>query len=205
VPWVQLIWATYYQNKVPHLAPVKGSFWWKDILKLNVKFRDIAHCLPGMGDTVSLWEDTIEQQPFLVIYPNLYEYVINKKISVKAALIVSEQLQMFRLPMSRLAYNEYLVFREELESLRIDNDQTDVWVCNWNGGLYSSSRYYKHHYMQIVPPTPLCWIWKSKMHAKNKSSLLGCCWLTGSTPEIFSEEDINILRKDTIVFYVMNR
>jgi hypothetical protein len=34
----------------------------------------------------------------------------------------------------------------------------------------------------------------------------GCCWLTGSILEIFSEEeDINILRKDTIVFYVMNR
>jgi hypothetical protein len=169
-----------------------------------VKFREIAHCLPGMGDTVSLCEDTIEQQPFSVIYPKLYEYVINKKISIKAALTVSEQLEMFRLPMSRLAYNEYLVFREELESLRIDNDQTDVWVCNWNGGLYSSSRYYKHHYMQIVPPTPLCWIWKAKCMPKIKF-FAGCCWLTGSILEIFSEEDINILRKDTIVFYVMNR
>jgi hypothetical protein len=157
-----------------------------------------------MGDTVSLCEDTIEQQPFSVIYPKLYEYVINKKISIKAALTVSEQLEMFRLPMSRLAYNEYLVFREELESLRIDNDQTDVWVCNWNGGLYSSSRYYKHHYMQIVPPTPLCWIWKAKCMPKIKF-FAGCCWLTGSILEIFSEEDINILRKDTIVFYVMNR
>ena len=60
VPWVQLIWTTYYQHKVPYLAPAKGSFWWKDILKLSVQFRSIAHCLSGMGDTIGLWEDNIQ-------------------------------------------------------------------------------------------------------------------------------------------------
>jgi hypothetical protein len=54
VSWVQLIWDTYYQHKVPHLTPGKGSFWWKDILKLSEQFQSIAYCLSAMSDTVSL-------------------------------------------------------------------------------------------------------------------------------------------------------
>jgi hypothetical protein len=33
VPWVKLVWTTYYQNKIPHAAREVGSFWWKDILR----------------------------------------------------------------------------------------------------------------------------------------------------------------------------
>jgi hypothetical protein len=69
VPWVQLIWATFYQHEVPHLTSPRGSFWWKDILRLHVHFREIAHCLSGMGDTLGLWEDKIQQQSFSVMFP----------------------------------------------------------------------------------------------------------------------------------------
>jgi hypothetical protein len=130
VSWVKLIWNTYYQHKVPHLAPTKGSFWWKDILKLYVQFRSIVQCLSSMGDTIGLWEDSIPQQPFSLKYPNLYAYANNKNISVKTALAVPNLLQIFRLPMSRMAYNEFLVFTKDMDSLRAHNDQTDVWVYN---------------------------------------------------------------------------
>jgi hypothetical protein len=39
VQWVKLIWDKYYENFVPHLSREKGSFWWKDILRLNVFYR----------------------------------------------------------------------------------------------------------------------------------------------------------------------
>lgn len=139
VPWVQLIWNTYYKHKVPHLASARGSFWWRDILKLAVQFRDIAQCLSGMGDTVGLWEDNMQQQqPFSLKFPNLYTYANNKKLSIKDGLAATNLLDLFRLPMSRMAYNEFIVFREELDSLRADNNETDIWVYQWSGGLYSS-------------------------------------------------------------------
>jgi len=100
------------------------------------------------------------------MYPNLYAYAINKNMSVKSGLAVSHLLEIFRLPMSRMAYNGFLVFKEELESLRADNDQTDVWIYNWNGGLYSSKQFYKHHFVQITLPPPFCWIWKAKCMPK---------------------------------------
>ena len=35
IQWVNLIWGKYYRAGVPHLAREKGSFWWKDILRLH--------------------------------------------------------------------------------------------------------------------------------------------------------------------------
>ncbi len=31
IPWVNLIWNTYYSHKLPQDAVLCGSFWWKDI------------------------------------------------------------------------------------------------------------------------------------------------------------------------------
>ena len=45
VPWVRLIWSKYYTNRVPHATREMGSFWWKDVLRLNVLFRGIATCV----------------------------------------------------------------------------------------------------------------------------------------------------------------
>ena len=145
VPWVQLIWATYYAHKVPYLSPSKGSFWWKDILKLHNKLAEISFCISGMGDTVGLWLDTIHDQCFADKFPNLFTYALNESISLKIALQQPDLLSLFRLPMSRAAHNEFQTFTTDMDSLRTGNDQTDIWVCTWNGGIYSSSQFYKHH------------------------------------------------------------
>ena len=34
VPWVHLIWNSYYHGVVPQGTSSCGSLWWKDILKL---------------------------------------------------------------------------------------------------------------------------------------------------------------------------
>lgn len=64
IQWINLIWQKYYLEEVPHLAREKGSFWWKDILRLHVKFRGIACCIPNKGDTVGFWDDLIEGNIF---------------------------------------------------------------------------------------------------------------------------------------------
>jgi hypothetical protein len=168
VPWVHLVWSSYYQHKVPHLTADKGSFWWKDILKLSEQFREIAHCLTGRGDTVSLWEDKLLQSTFSEAFPNLYTYIKSHGTSLKDCLASSNLLDMFRLPMSRAAYNEYIIFRDELEFFRYNNEQDDIWIYQWNNGLFSSRQYYKHQNKDIVTPAPFCWIWKTKCMPKIK-------------------------------------
>jgi hypothetical protein len=52
VPWVTLLWKSYYQENVPHAMQPVGSFWWRDIFKLTPIFRGIASCQVGNGTTV---------------------------------------------------------------------------------------------------------------------------------------------------------
>jgi hypothetical protein len=51
--WVRMIWTKYYHNKVPHSSRAIGSFWWKDILRLNVLFRGVIKCIVGDGRSVT--------------------------------------------------------------------------------------------------------------------------------------------------------
>jgi hypothetical protein len=48
LPWVDLVWFKYYQNKVPHTAREVGSFWWKGILRLNGIYRGFSQCDIGV-------------------------------------------------------------------------------------------------------------------------------------------------------------
>ena len=52
IPWVTLIWNAYYQNRVPHASREIGSFWWKDIFRLNTFYRGIARCSLGNGSSI---------------------------------------------------------------------------------------------------------------------------------------------------------
>jgi hypothetical protein len=47
VPWVQLIWRSYYTNSVPHSNRPCGSFWWRDIMQLSDKYTEISSIQPG--------------------------------------------------------------------------------------------------------------------------------------------------------------
>jgi hypothetical protein len=53
IPWVNLIWNSYYTNgEIPHASKDKGSFLWRDILKLCDEYKAIAKCKMGNGTTV---------------------------------------------------------------------------------------------------------------------------------------------------------
>ena len=58
IPWVSLIWNTYYDGVVPYGTVLCGSYWWKDILKLNEAFRLYSEVTINMGDSVLFWFDT---------------------------------------------------------------------------------------------------------------------------------------------------
>lgn len=82
IPWVQLIWFRYYTSKVPHASREVGSFWWKDVLRLNVLYRTIAHCTVGDGSTVCFREDDWSRPILRHAYPRLASYSISEGISV---------------------------------------------------------------------------------------------------------------------------
>lgn len=67
-PWVQLVWDNYYtRGRLPQPSP-RGSFWWRDILKLLDSFKGLS--LVSLKDGASclfrhdLWEGRILSQAF---------------------------------------------------------------------------------------------------------------------------------------------
>ena len=45
-PWVELIWNKHYTNgKLPNSNRPKGSFWWRDVLKLLDKYKGMSSVL----------------------------------------------------------------------------------------------------------------------------------------------------------------
>lgn len=56
IPWVHLVWSKYYLgNKLPSSeVTFRGSFWWRNLLKLLTKFKGIASVSLRDGFTCSL-------------------------------------------------------------------------------------------------------------------------------------------------------
>jgi len=55
LPWVKLIWDKHYRNdKLPNPTIPKGSFWWRDILKLLDKYKGLASALVSDGKSCLL-------------------------------------------------------------------------------------------------------------------------------------------------------
>ena len=49
IPWVNLIWETYYSNDLLPGSNWIGSFWWKANLRLIDNFKSFARCHIGDG------------------------------------------------------------------------------------------------------------------------------------------------------------
>lgn len=57
IPWVHLIWEKLYSNGNLPRWRRKGSFWWRDILKLLDQFKGLAVVSIKDGKTCSFWHD----------------------------------------------------------------------------------------------------------------------------------------------------
>jgi hypothetical protein len=169
IQWVRLIWNRYYSNAVPHLAREKGSFWWKDLLRLHVQYRGVALCVTGRGDTIGFWEDFIDGKFHSEVYPTLFGYAKDPKASLSVMMASKDLLDCFRIPMSRRAYNEFLELQIELTNLASSlSDENDKWTFIWGNQNYSSSRFYQYHFRAIQPHISVLWVCKTKCLQKIK-------------------------------------
>jgi hypothetical protein len=80
IPWVHLIWEKYYSNgKLPNHT-MKGSFWWRHILRLLSKFKELAFVVVHSGDTCFLWQDCWGGSTRRQSLPQLFSFVRNNNI-----------------------------------------------------------------------------------------------------------------------------
>lgn len=72
IPWVSLVWEKYYDSgKLPGNTK-KGSFWWRDIVKLLDKFKGMARVEVKDGRSCQLWEDLWDDNLLKHKFPELF-------------------------------------------------------------------------------------------------------------------------------------
>ena len=162
MPWVNLIWTTHYQGKVPHASREVGSFWWKDVLRLNVLYRGIAQCTLGKGSTILFWEDLWCPVLLAHAYPNLFQAVSNTSASVMEIRHAPDLVSVLNLPLSQFAYDELLDMQQLLSSVVYEPDLNDRWSFIWGNDIYSSRKVYTRAFSCIPAPYTFSWIWKSQ-------------------------------------------
>ena len=89
LPWVSLIWDTYYHSSVPQGTDSCGSFWWKDICKLLDHFRSTTWVQINSGTSALFWSDKWKIDETVVTlqtrFPRLFSYVKDPWITVSEA------------------------------------------------------------------------------------------------------------------------
>jgi hypothetical protein len=148
LPWVKLIRNSYYYKEVPHAVTICGSFWWRNIMKLIDTYRKMTHCNLGNGETILFWTDNWKNMFFDERFPRLFSFVKDKLISVKEALQISDPAQVFHLPLSNEASDEFRMLQSILRGV-VTSENQDQWLisCNKNGDFVPSQVYrltYQH-------------------------------------------------------------
>jgi hypothetical protein len=101
IPLVHLIWNKYYSTKVPHATRESGSFWWKDMLRLNTIYRGITKCELGNGSSICFWDDLWTDLVLSHTYPRLASFARNRGALVMKVMEVVDLYGLFILPLSQ--------------------------------------------------------------------------------------------------------
>lgn len=170
IPWVKLIWDSYYSLDVPHAAKLCGSYWWRDVAKLMYDFRAVAKPDVRSGETVLFWADEWDvgnsRIPLQQRFPRLFSFVKDAKISVRDMVLLLDRTEEFHLPLSSQAYDEFLILQGWMGEMDLLQEGSDEWKCAY--GDYKPHKYYLSLFDHIQVQPQYLWIWKSRCTMKIK-------------------------------------
>jgi hypothetical protein len=93
---------------------MKGSFWWRDILRLFGKFKELASVRINLGDTGFLWHDFWGNFVHSQAYGKLFSFAKSVNILVLKAKVATNIRNLFHLPISQEAYAQLLSLAQEI-------------------------------------------------------------------------------------------
>ena len=170
VPWVQLVWHSYYAEGVPHSQKLCGSFRWHDIMKLDNIYREFSQIMPGDGRSFLFWSDKWSldnsSEPICRRFPRLFSYALDDKLSAAEVYATQDKASLFFLPLSVHAYGELHEMQRLLDNNPLSGEK-DVWSYQW-GDSYRPARYYAAIHAHLQAPPVYSWLWKSSCTMKLK-------------------------------------
>ena len=144
-----------------------------DLLKLIQNFKGMARCQIGSGMSVYFWHDSCLNLQF----PRLFSFAKNPQISVSSAAQLEYFEDMFNLPLSNQAFQEFLQLEILWESLqqRIQLGSHDSWSYIWGSDKFSASKAYHMMLGKKDCPPHFSWIWNTPAKLSTKCSSGSCC------------------------------
>jgi len=112
----------------------KGSFWWRDILKLLNVFKSLSFITVANGSTVLLWKDKWNGQTLASDFTELLSFAKDKDISFQKAESITPFIQNFNLPLSTQAFLQFHELDCTMNNLEPNSDK-DIWSYVWGSPI----------------------------------------------------------------------
>ena len=116
----------------------KGSFWWRDNLKLLDAFKEMAMINIQNGSTCLFWFDLwggqVQNQTYLELFSFAKKEKKEKLLSVQKALEFEPFRKMLHLPLLEEAFQQMQLLRQILQEQHF-SDSADSWQYIW-GSLH---------------------------------------------------------------------
>lgn len=166
IPWLHLIWDNYYSNGRLLGFSQRGSFWWKDIVKLLNQDKGLASVTPSDSKTVLLWDDLWLGLVPKLEFPELYSFAKDKTSTLLHASDTQDMFRLFHLPLSTEAYAQLASLQRKLAYVTPGGKDLRSYI--WRTGSFSSQKAYKHMKGYRNVHASFKWIWKSSCQLKHK-------------------------------------
>jgi hypothetical protein len=146
---------------------MKGSFWWKDVVKLIPQFKGMASAVVRDGSSVLLWQDKWNGHTLQQDFPELFSFARKTNVTVKAILHNNQLECNFHLPLSLEAHQQFLIFESLIADIEHSTEH-DSWAYSWGNAMFSASKVYKLlvGHRQVHPA--FNWLWRSRCQLKHK-------------------------------------
>lgn len=147
---------------MPHATTEVGSFWWRDVCRLNTLYRGVACCKLGDGSTVlfrgDLWSNNVFQEQF----PRLFSFDKSEQASIKVIMAAQDLELIFHLPLTQEAHHDLQELQFHLNGIPYHENEKDQWTFIWGNRQYTSSRIYRFAFSGLHVSPVFSWLWKSK-------------------------------------------
>ena len=167
IPCVHLIWESYYNNGSLPSQQRKGSFWWRDNLKLLDSYKGMAQVNIQDGVSCLFWEDLWNNHVPKHHFPELYSFAKDTSISLKNAREAEDPAPLLHLTISQIALQQLNELAQLLVSLP-NTVESDSWSYILGDHFFSTSKAYTHLTGHRHTHPAFRWLWKSACQNKHK-------------------------------------
>jgi hypothetical protein len=110
---------------------------WFAVLKNPNTFKGIAMIRVENGSTVFLWHDLWSNKVRSLESAKLFLFSVRYDISLITTDRIDNIHDLFQLPLSDTAYQQFLLLNSKMDNLTLSEDN-DVWHYIWGNGIFQS-------------------------------------------------------------------